>query len=227
MAKINDPTTYPATTPAASDRLIGTDVSNTTNDANGETVSFTVDSLVDMTGLHFLATADASNNATIDFTAFDSSKYDNYLFMFANIVPDTTAVSLLMRTSSDGGSTYTSSSGAYSWYNKSTVLNSTATSAEAGASATATSIELAASVGTAPSHYGVSMALRVYCPHLAKKTHFSWDGVFHDDSGDKASRFLRGAGERDTAQANDALRFYFSSGNIESGTITMYGLRNA
>lgn len=47
MAKINDPTTYPATTPAASDRLIGTDVSDTGNDPNGEVVSFSVSALRD------------------------------------------------------------------------------------------------------------------------------------------------------------------------------------
>lgn len=45
MAKINDTTTYPATTPAASDLMVGTDISNTANDANGETVNFTVQSV--------------------------------------------------------------------------------------------------------------------------------------------------------------------------------------
>lgn len=40
MAKINDTTTYPNTTPVLTDHVIGTDVSNTANDANGETVTF-------------------------------------------------------------------------------------------------------------------------------------------------------------------------------------------
>lgn len=38
--KINDPVLYPATTPAATDRVLGIDVSDTGNDANGEVVSF-------------------------------------------------------------------------------------------------------------------------------------------------------------------------------------------
>lgn len=42
MAKINDTTTYPSTTPAGGDLLIGTDISNTANDANGETVNFSI-----------------------------------------------------------------------------------------------------------------------------------------------------------------------------------------
>lgn len=43
--KINDTGEFPATTPAATDRVLGIDVSNTTNDANGEVVTFTVEDL--------------------------------------------------------------------------------------------------------------------------------------------------------------------------------------
>lgn len=46
MAKINDTTTYPNTPPARDDHLPGTDVSNTTNDAGGETVTFKVSDLL-------------------------------------------------------------------------------------------------------------------------------------------------------------------------------------
>lgn len=48
MAKINDTSVYPVTTPAAGDRLIGTDVSNTSNDASGETVNFQIDAIGDL-----------------------------------------------------------------------------------------------------------------------------------------------------------------------------------
>lgn len=48
MAKINDTTTYPNTTPALTDHIPGTDVSNTTNDANGETVTFTLQDILDL-----------------------------------------------------------------------------------------------------------------------------------------------------------------------------------
>jgi hypothetical protein len=45
MAKIN---TYPVATPAIDDELLGTDISDTGNDANGETVQFTLESLRDL-----------------------------------------------------------------------------------------------------------------------------------------------------------------------------------
>lgn len=48
MARINDTTTYPITTPAAGDIVLGTDVSDTTNNAGGEAVNFTVGSIADL-----------------------------------------------------------------------------------------------------------------------------------------------------------------------------------
>lgn len=45
MTKINDTTTFPITSPAQADFVIGTDVSNTTNSAGGETVSFKIGSI--------------------------------------------------------------------------------------------------------------------------------------------------------------------------------------
>lgn len=51
MAKINDTTNFPVTTPALDDMVLGTDVSNTSNDANGETVNFTFASLRGFFGL--------------------------------------------------------------------------------------------------------------------------------------------------------------------------------
>jgi len=70
MAKINDTTTYPATTPASNDLLIGTDVSDTGNDPGGETVNFSVGNILgvqhdhvlsDVTDAGTMASQDASN----------------------------------------------------------------------------------------------------------------------------------------------------------------------
>lgn len=48
MAKINSTASYPATTPALADRIIGTDVSDTSNDAAGETAAFTFQAAMDL-----------------------------------------------------------------------------------------------------------------------------------------------------------------------------------
>jgi len=50
MAKINDTTTFPNTTPALDDFVIGTDVSDTGNSADGEVVTFTFDAITKLGG---------------------------------------------------------------------------------------------------------------------------------------------------------------------------------
>lgn len=46
MARINDLTTFPNTTPALADHIIGTDVSDTTNSADGETATFKFEDII-------------------------------------------------------------------------------------------------------------------------------------------------------------------------------------
>lgn len=48
MTNINDTTTYPNTAPALTDHFPGTDVSDTGNSANGETVTFTMQAVMDL-----------------------------------------------------------------------------------------------------------------------------------------------------------------------------------
>lgn len=64
MAKINDTTTYPNTAPALTDHLPMTDVSNTANDANGETVTVTLQAVMDLFEANFAAPASAIVSGT-------------------------------------------------------------------------------------------------------------------------------------------------------------------
>jgi len=50
MAKINNTTTFPITAPALDDILLGTDVSDTGNSADGETVNFRMDDILKLGG---------------------------------------------------------------------------------------------------------------------------------------------------------------------------------
>lgn len=58
MPRLNDTTTYPNTTPALTDHVPGTDVSDTTNHAGGETVTFTLQAIMDLYEANFAAPAD-------------------------------------------------------------------------------------------------------------------------------------------------------------------------
>jgi len=164
----------------------------------------------------FLATTDASSDATLDFTAFDGTSYDAYVFVLQNIVPSTSGSNLLFRTSTDGGSTFDDGASDYE-YN---------TNGSPGTSSTTdSSIGLGFTVDGNSSR-GLSGNVWVYGPHLSKNTVVSAQVAYTTGSaGDMLWRAF--GGRRNDNTAVDAVRFLFDAGNIASGTITMYGLVNS
>jgi hypothetical protein len=232
MARINDTTTYPNTAPALGDYVIGTDVSDTTNSADGEVVTFTLQAIKDLieanltpSGFQFISSQDASTSATLDFTGFDASSYDSYVFILQNVIPSTGAY-LLMRTSTDGGSTYDSGSGNYEWAQHG-MINSGSHSLDNITSQTG--IHLTASDSSAKdvdTTGGVSGRVEVLGPHLAQWTMVNAGLSYIAANGSRPS-IINTAGHRESAADVDAVQFLFDTGSIASGTITMYGLTNA
>jgi len=279
MGKINDTTNYANVAPADADHVIGTDVSNTANSPNGETVTFTFSSIltyvlagldgdhldVDFTptnytpdatpaeaadvddlaahlqgidtalgtaggGLVFLASTDiASSASTVEFTAFDSTKYDAYLFVLQNVFTTSDEDNLAIRVSTDNGSTW--KTGPYEAATLQSDVN--AESARAGFRDDLTAIYIAGdantslsdSVGNSSVDAGVSGNLWVMGTHLAQYTWLKWHTVW----GDQASRpqVEIGGGFYETTTEVDGLQFLWNLGNFASGTITMYGLVNS
>jgi len=157
----------------------------------------------------FIATDDISNAATSEFDAFDATKFDAYLFILSNVIPASDA-SLYLRTSSDGGSTYDSGASDYVYR-------------DTGAEVTSSRLQLA-TLGSAAGEDGYSGTLWIYGPHLAKKTQVTAQGFYETNAG----TFINSSfgGQRQAQEAVNAVQFSMSTGNIESGTITMYGLSN-
>tara|TARA_R110000824_G_scaffold148888_2_gene318840 strand:+ start:128 stop:1024 length:897 start_codon:yes stop_codon:yes gene_type:complete len=158
-----------------------------------------------------------SNVANISFTGFDATKYDNYQFWFQNIIPATDEAKLYARTSSDGGSSYDSGASDYRNYNDNRdhmmITNS--------------------GVGAGTNEVGISGNLNIFNPHLTTYTWLSPIGLSYADAygavfclaiigGDPY-----GGLQRLSNDDVDGVRFYFSSGNITSGEIVMYGIKNA
>ena len=221
MARINDTTTYPNTTPALADHVVGTDVSDTTNSADGEVVTFPVKNL---SGLFFIESQDAASSASLDFTGFDSANYDSYLFVLSNIIPATDAVALYARTSSDGGSTYDSGASDYV-YSTHSAKTANAGVSEVGGTAAQIAITTVGTLGSDTDEDGASGELKILGPHLTKRTQVTFNAAWEGSDGDYY--FTTGGGARLSSADVDAIQFIMSSGNIESGTITMYGLRNS
>jgi len=191
--------------------------------SNGTDISWTA--AASGGGSEFIASVDASNDATLSFTGFDSTSFDYYMFSIQNIIPATNNTILRVATSTNGGSSYDTGSSNYRY------ISQTIRQFSAGYSAGLyddTYVQL--SVGTATSNSagngGVSGNLQIIGPHKAAFTHMLFDGT-NVTSSSQYVNFFRVGGYRNSAADVDAIQFSFVSGNITSGTITMYGFKNA
>ena len=158
---------------------------------------------------------DAANAA---FTQFDATKYDHYQFWFQNVIPVTDNVQLHGFTSSDGGSSYDAGSSDYRTH----------------AVAEGTSVAFGylgsglGNIGSASGEMGCNSIITVASPHLATFTTVNGDGgsIVAANATTFGSAFYAAGFTRRSAADVDAIKFAFSSGNIESGEIVMYGIAN-
>lgn len=170
-------------------------------------------------GLTFLEAHTASSSATLDFTSFISGTYDDYLIEIVNIIPATNNVSLRMQLSSNGGSSYNSTSNYYSAVVY--VLNA-GTSGGAATGNPTTAFILGDGLSNSSSR-GVSASIRLLSPGSTALDKPLYGTIQYTNQasvvGATYSGLLTVAGT-----AFNAAQFAMSSGNIASGTIRIYGL---
>ena len=168
-------------------------------------------------GTEFIVSSGAiSNAASVTFTQFDASKYDHYAFYFQHVIPVNDNVVLFGYHSTDGGSSFDTTSGDYS--GNTNAFTGFQVSAQAG------------NVGSDTNEFGVSGIAHLIAPHLAAFTTMVTVGIAtQDTNGDiiPAIRSNGGTIARLAAEDTDAIKFAFSAGNIESGEITMFGIVNS
>lgn len=168
-------------------------------------------------GLVFLEAHTASSSASLAFTSAISSTYDEYLIEGVGLVAASNAVTFQMQFSSDGGANWLAGS-TYEWFYS--YLRSTGGNVFANPD---TSIHLANAVSNA-TDANLSFTTRLYNPNEAVRTRVAYD-VLQPNSGDSGNMYrYNGHGSYLATTALDAVRFLFSSGNIASGTIRVYGL---
>ena len=172
-------------------------------------------------GFKFISSIDLTTDATADFTGFDADEYDAYMFVLGNVIPATDNVSFLMRTSTDGGSTYDNGSSDYG--SAGGVRNWNGTESDIS-SVGSSSIILGEFIGSAAGEDGVSGNVLVPHPHLVEKIAITSHLSYSDSNG--AFKSSVSSGIRKSSADVDAVRFLFASGSLESGTITMYGMVN-
>jgi hypothetical protein len=177
-------------------------------------------------GITFISSQTASASASISFTSGLTSTYKAYKFVFVNMHPATDDIQFQFNMSTDSGSNYN--------VTKTSTFFS-AVHGEGGAGGTVsyqTTLDLAQSTGFQEIGYAggndndqnlagtltlFNPASTTYVKHFISTSNNISSGDF------TVNNFSAGYGN--TTSAINAIQFKMSSGNIDAGTIYMYGIK--
>lgn len=166
-----------------------------------------------------LSTQTASASASLIFTSFITTNFTSYYIQLRNIVPATNAQAIILTFSTDNGSTYLSTNYKYcvKWS-----LSSGATSQSASDSASSIILTHSLSSTAARAYNGNLFLFAVDQGVLVPQ--FYGYGASRDGSGNASTQICSGM-NTSTAGIN-SLKFTMASGNITSGDITLYGVKD-
>ena len=178
-----------------------------------------------------LQTQTASSSASISFTSNIDSTYPIYLFKFINIHPATDGAEFTINFSTDSGSNYNVAK---------TTTFFVAYNAESESSSGLTyidSLDIGQGTGVANIFYNVgnendesaSGTLHLFNPSSTTfvKHFMSTFNVYNNSGSNGNSVQVDVAGYGNTTSAIDGVQFAMSSGNIDSGTIKLYGIKGS
>ena len=175
-------------------------------------------------GLNLISTQTASSSATIDFTSGIDSTYKEYIFKFYDIHPATDSA-ILQCNGRDGGSSFDATKTTTFWYSyhnegdSDTVLEYNA-SYDIAQSTSAFRISNLLGNGNDESYSGTMHLFKpsssVFVKHFIIRSNMYQSGDYTFD--------IYVAGYFNVTSAIDGLQFSMSSGNIDSGTIKLYGV---
>ena len=183
------------------------------------------------TGLQLILSQSASASATIDFddtnaaSGFDGT-YDHLVLMIASLIPATDDTELNMRVKAAGS--YQADAADYAWDN----IIGTPTVALAGSSdasdseMTLTAVNATLGIGNA-SGENLNMEIKFSDPDTAKFHDFAWSGIYNRAADGLMARVTGGGQYIAGVEAITGVRFLMDSGNITSGTFSLYGLRTS
>ncbi len=161
----------------------------------------------------------ASNSASLDFTTSISSTYDEYQIEFINLIPVTDNVAFWMRMSTDGGSTYDNGA---NYSDDHFLWRAGGAAPDGGAGHTQIVLNFSSGIDNS-SNWGVTGEIRLFSPG-STSLYKQISGKLHiyDNAPFRTGQEVIGAYENATAV--NAFQFLFSSGNISSGIIRVYGI---
>jgi len=179
--------------------------------------------------LNLISTQTASSSSTISFTSGIDSTYKEYIFKFIDVHPSEDRKYLSFQGSTDSGSSYgvaatTTFFQAYHTEDDSTTQLGYTTAADLAQS---TSFQPMSLTGTSADNDACFVGtLHLFNP---SDTTFVKHFLMTSQNSNKSSSLDRSnnafvAGYFNTTSAIDAIQFKFNSGNIDAGTIKLYGV---
>ena len=189
-----------------------------------------VGSTTQLGNLVFISKQTASSSSSVSFTSGIDSTYKEYIFYFNNIHPATDDTHFQFNFSTDGGSNYnvTKTSTAFASEQQEDGTNASLFYAGSFDLAQSTSYQsLAPAIDADTNDSCASGYLHLFEPssdtfvkHFISAVHMSQSST--DNS--LYSSTYRTAGYGNTTSAIDAIDFKMSSGNLDSGEITLFGV---
>ena len=176
-------------------------------------------------GLNLISTQTASSSSTIDFTSGIDSTYKEYIFKFINIHPSADGSQFLFNLSADTGSNYnvTKTTTSFRCFHSEDDSATGLAYYTGGDLAQSTDFQrFADSLGN-DNDQSLSGTFTLFNPssttfvkHFIANVNYSYDADY------SLQYFMAGYGN--TTSAINAIQFKMNSGNIDSGTITLYGI---
>ena len=175
--------------------------------------------------MKFISKITASSSSTISFTSGIDSTYKEYMFIFNNIHPATNNQDIQFNASVDGGSNY----------NVTKTSNTFQAQHDEADSETALqyNTDRDLSQGTGAQRFSLQIGngndecvagtLHLFNPSSTTFVKHFMARVNGYNGSDYSQDFFT-AGYMNTTSAVDAIQFSFQSGNIDAGTITLYGI---
>ena len=171
-----------------------------------------------------ISTSTASTSASIEFTDLTSA-YSFYAIVLSNVHAATDGVDLIVRTSTDNGSTYDSGASDYAWTTEGKTIGGTTINANSAADTGMNIIDSTGGHGLGNAANEVAWGtIFLYDPSVTENTIIGGHMYYQNTVGDEER--LDTMGVRLSAADVDAIQFLFSSGNITSGDFHLYGIEN-
>ena len=177
-------------------------------------------------GITLISSQTASASASISFTSGIDSTYKAYKFVFSNMHPSNQPVDFTFNLSTDSGSNYNvtkTSTFFYAYHDEADAPPSLEYVTDKDLAQSTSFQPISASIGNGADE-SCSGSMYLFNPSSTTFVkHFMSNVDFYQDSNYQMNSYMAGYGN--TTSAVNAIRFQMSSGNIDAGTIYMYGIK--